>query len=154
MPLWQEVSHNTTLMVVGVKQASRSHLPWGHILSFASTTRRKCVCVRVCMGILLFQYIYDPHMVERSRKLCTQVPGVGVGLLKWENPAAWKTQRSAILAWMVMCQNVRGVSDQKMSTAHNLRAQPYSSLMLCLCNLMFMQWKDWTGLRWMAEVKW
>lgn len=88
------------------------------------------VHVYACMGVL------------RSRKLCARVPGVGVGLLKCENPAACKTQRSAILASTVMCQNVRGVSDQNVSAAHNARARPCcESNAVFYVISMFMQWK-------------
>lgn len=52
-----------------------------------------------------------PHYAAGSCALGVRC--VGVGLLKRENPAAWKTQRSAILASTVMRHNVRGVGVER-----------------------------------------
>lgn len=57
------------------------------------------------------------------------------------DPAAQASQKSAILALTVMCQNVRGVSDEKKNGAPPTTSGPgyAASLKHCLCNLVFMQ---------------
>lgn len=76
---------------------------------------RTCACA---WAYFVFEHTAKPEAVHSSAWCRSWV------IEKDKNPAAWKAQRAAILAWAVMCHNVRGVSDQKMSAAHNFRARP------------------------------
>lgn len=64
----------------------------------SSTTGRRCVCVSLCVSVCAWAYFVFAHTAERSRKLCTRVPGVGVGLLRWEKPCSLKDSRDQLFS--------------------------------------------------------
>lgn len=111
--------------------------------------------MRVCVFVWAWVHCVFAHTAERSRKLCAWVLSVGVGLLKSEKPFGLKRLRDQLFSVEWWCVTMQEASVIKI-WARPTTSGPRSSVSVtqCLCNVMFMQWMDWSMLRWIAAVRW